>query len=161
MYDCLILDLDHTLINTVNSELDNLKMPDYIMFSGNEKQEVMQFNVYKRPHIEIFLDYVFKKYKYIIIWSAGNELYVKEIVKFILKDKYIPYLIMYKEIMGHEIYKNVLQLGYPFPDQILFLDDYPGFIQGLPTAQIIAAEQFYYCNLLDDYLKRLIEKRIV
>jgi carboxy-terminal domain RNA polymerase II polypeptide A small phosphatase len=77
MNQLLILDIDETLIHATTSQLPI--EPDFT-FS--------KYFVYKRPHLEEFLEECSRLFK-LAIWSSATDDYVDEIVKIII-PKHIP-----------------------------------------------------------------------
>jgi hypothetical protein len=80
----LILDLDNTLISAIG--LDEIK------WDKQDKKKALNFDttnmkdyyvIFHRPHLQRFLNYIFKKYN-VSIWSAGSKDYVLFIVKNII-----------------------------------------------------------------------------
>lgn len=70
----LILDLDETLIHATEKMLH--REPDFSVFN---------YNIYKRPHLELFLDEVANHF-HLAVWSSASDDYVEEIVKRIFKE---------------------------------------------------------------------------
>lgn len=64
----IILDLDETLVHATETKLKQ-----------KEDVRVSNYFVYKRPHLEFFLQELFEHFK-IGIWSSGNDDYVEKIV---------------------------------------------------------------------------------
>lgn len=72
----IILDLDHTLIHSVKPDKDMIENHDFtITLSGDNK-----YNLYKRPFLHEFIEFCFKYFEKVIIWSAGTEDYVDMIL---------------------------------------------------------------------------------
>ena len=74
----LILDLDETLIYSVESPLE--KLPDF---------SFGQFCTYKRPYLKEFLQFCFNNFE-VAVWTAATESYAVEIVKNIFEKNQIP-----------------------------------------------------------------------
>ncbi len=79
----LILDLDNTLISS----------QEYNTFQKNNKMEkfiytVMdtEYIVFHRPHLDTFLDFVFKNFN-VSVWTAGTKDYALFIIKHIILSK--------------------------------------------------------------------------
>jgi carboxy-terminal domain RNA polymerase II polypeptide A small phosphatase len=70
----LILDLDETLIHATKKQLSDA--PDFIVFD---------YFIYKRPHLDAFLQQCQEDYT-LAIWSSASDDYVKEIVKKIIPN---------------------------------------------------------------------------
>lgn len=70
----LIFDLDETLIHATK----NILKPEIDFKIG-------EFNIYKRPDVDEFLDKCFQNYK-VAIWSSADDEYVKETVKQLIPE---------------------------------------------------------------------------
>jgi len=83
---CIVLDIDETLINTRDAShkaTDEIKAsPDY--YTVNTRQGV--FWGTKRPHADEFLAYCVSRFDHVGFWSAGKEGYVDEVVKVLLQN---------------------------------------------------------------------------
>lgn len=119
MNKVIVLDVDHTLVDAVKT---NLGPPDeslcYII-SNN-------YYVYLRPHVHEFIDYCFFVTPYVIIWSAGTQSYIEDIIKFLL-DTYSFYRIITRSTYD-TIQKNVdllLTDNIVKSSLIIFIDDKP------------------------------------
>jgi TFIIF-interacting CTD phosphatase-like protein len=110
MLETVILDIDECLVSMfttrVNWKLYNtLRDPKHVkkrgdVFSitvGNEK-----FWGVKRPHLDEFLDFCFKTFKRVIVWSAGTSDYVEAVVNHIFRDSKTPHLVLTR---SHIIYE--------------------------------------------------------
>jgi hypothetical protein len=104
----LVLDIDHTLLCTsVNlEEFQNVDIysPEYLsvrsrIYSGQINYEGNNFSYWGilRPHLTEFLQYCFKRFQLVIIWSAGEKRYVHEMVKILFRDLPQPHLILTRE----------------------------------------------------------------
>ena len=80
----IVLDLDSTVINSIqsNEEKPNVKLPFYLMIDDDNPDEVY-YIVYERPHLQKFLDYIFKFYN-VGVWTAASKDYAIFIVENIL-----------------------------------------------------------------------------
>ena len=91
----LIIDIDQTIANSFENPdfLDKYEIytnPDvlakfkniqtYSMIISKSGQRTRIWGLF-RPHLKEFLDFVSKYFDHIIIWSAGTESYVKEIIE--------------------------------------------------------------------------------
>lgn len=92
----VILDLDNTLIKTFDKvktlkKLDILNYSDYsdivkriyiLDFYNGETSRRPQDHQWgiKRPHLDYFLDSLFKMFELVIVWSAGGDEYVNSVV---------------------------------------------------------------------------------
>ncbi|XP_037714816.1 CTD nuclear envelope phosphatase 1 [Drosophila subpulchrella] len=86
----LILDLDETLVHSCYSDPDthdnvgcNLlpegAQPDYVLSVTIEGVEPIAFRVFKRPHVDEFLEFVSKWYD-VVIYTASLEVYAAQVV---------------------------------------------------------------------------------
>ena len=83
----VILDLDSTLINSV--EAKNLSAVDPALTSGLKYFDfvhngVFQYRIFARPHLQEFLDYLFKNFNVAVFTAADKEYAYAIIKKFIL-----------------------------------------------------------------------------
>ena len=69
MQQLLVLDLDETLVFASESPL--ARPADFM---------ANQYHVYRRPHLEAFLESVSKHFR-LAVWSSANDAYVERIVK--------------------------------------------------------------------------------
>ena len=77
----IILDLDQTLIYSEFTK-DFKKSPKTDKFVHKKLDK--DYITFERPHLQVFLDYIFKKYN-VAIWTAANKSYAVAIInKFIL-----------------------------------------------------------------------------
>jgi hypothetical protein len=79
MYN-LILDIDGTLIQSLETKVENTKL---------RYTPILRFNTYHRPHLEEFLEFVFENFN-VSIWTCGTsgymELIINDIIKKIIKE---------------------------------------------------------------------------
>lgn len=184
----LILDLDNTLIHSLEppkgdhendgGAIDYVKEkydvdPDFIINS-----KTYNYFIYKRPYVDQFLKYVTKIFDYVIIWSAGTDMYVKLIVNKLFKSAHVkkPYMTLTRsdcEIAeGGGCRKNMKLLKRRFshkgitydPKHILFIDDLPYKIKNLPTNRIYSIKSFDvdknpFDNVLKSFARGSVCKR--
>jgi len=81
MKKLIILDLDHTILHSINSNVYNKFNYDYI-YNGTLTSE---FIIIHRPFLQDFFRYLFR-YFYVGVWSAGTKSYVQIIVDDIFKN---------------------------------------------------------------------------
>ena len=81
----IVLDLDETIVSThVDGEAFPLELLDHPDLSKDYYKITTREGTYwgvKRPHVDEFLSYCFKRFDAVAFWSAGKEQYVNEIVK--------------------------------------------------------------------------------
>ncbi len=103
---CLVLDMDETLVNSVVSEdglypLDKKKKYEkyskkyiynfsYTYFEDDGQLSLYKFLGTKRPFLDEFLDFCSMYFNKIMIWSAGEDKYVKNVCARIFKGKNEP-----------------------------------------------------------------------
>ncbi|EDW46975.1 CTD nuclear envelope phosphatase 1 [Drosophila sechellia] len=86
----LVLDLDETLVhscyldpdthdNVGCSQLPENARPDYVLNISIDGTEPIVFRVFKRPHVDEFLDFVSKWYD-LVIYTASLEAYAAQVV---------------------------------------------------------------------------------
>lgn len=147
----IILDVDNTLIHAIDKEdKENIKG-----CSGHCKNMIStpHYNVYLRPNLYSFLDFCFSMTPYVILWSAGNSPYIKEITKYVFKD-YKFYNIITKDTFG-TIYKNV---NWICSDKniknsmIIFIDDIPERIIKSENTVVITIYPFQCHHKSDNHL---------
>jgi len=85
----IVLDLDETLISTIMDESFNKtnKGYEYLRLYPDLRGRLFRLNVQethmwslKRPHVNTFLRYVLDNFGKVIVWSAGTDEYVNEVV---------------------------------------------------------------------------------
>jgi Dullard-like phosphatase family protein len=79
----LILDLDETLIYASEQALE--RTPDFTLFESTHHP----YFIYKRPHLETFLNFCFSVFK-VAIWTSSSKDYASGIVENILPDSQKP-----------------------------------------------------------------------
>ncbi|XP_017126282.1 CTD nuclear envelope phosphatase 1 [Drosophila elegans] len=86
----LVLDLDETLVHSCYSDselhesgscnqLPADAQPDYLLSVSIDGLEPIEFRVFKRPHVDVFLDFVSKWYD-LVIYTASLEVYAAQVV---------------------------------------------------------------------------------
>ncbi|XP_016986322.1 CTD nuclear envelope phosphatase 1 [Drosophila rhopaloa] len=86
----LVLDLDETLVHSCYSDAEHRESgncaqlpagarPDYLLSVSIDGLEPISFQVYKRPHVDVFLDFVSKWYD-LVIYTASLEVYAAQVV---------------------------------------------------------------------------------
>jgi len=72
----VVLDLDETLIHAEHKYVNCDKETPFCQFEN--------YNIFKRPHLDVFLQTVFTTYD-VYIWTAAYKSYAKFILKHLLK----------------------------------------------------------------------------
>lgn len=108
---CIVLDLDHTLLNTFNSSdlIDDLEIytnPKHLetkrqfyhfilddVYTHRGDGEQTEICGIRRPHLSEFLDFCFGYFKIVAVWSAGQAKYVKRICHDLFRDFRDPHCV--------------------------------------------------------------------
>jgi TFIIF-interacting CTD phosphatase-like protein len=166
----IILDLDETLINSVEIE-------EYEKIKDDFKSERLKshnmedyYKVFERPYLQKFLDYVFKHFN-VIIWTAASKDYAIFIIKHIIlagKNRNLKYIFFKYHCDTSKKYQNgsknlkLLSDNYEIPyiseNGAIIIDDYDEVHQIQPGNCVIAIP-FEYENsdsVHDDFLLKLI-----
>lgn len=185
----IVLDLDHTLIATHDNdkkELQNIILSNiiyypirnrlyYINASDMDENHLTKPGLgtncflwgIARPYYREFLQFCFQYFKYVIVWSAGKESYVQQIVKFLFKGLPNPHAIFtYNDLLVNGTYNVVKPLSYitaklPVTLEHLFvLDDNSKTFKENPDNGILITPYSEYSdanelNKTDDYLLQL------
>lgn len=171
----VLLDLDETLIySTVHKYELSYKEHDFAITDGEDT-----FRVFKRPHLDDFLDLLFSnKSLEVGVWTSANHLYASRMIPAIFGDRelkvafnfnrlvksYEPVQSMYGRnpaIYLKDLKKVKKATGYPF-ERILAVDDIPSFFRRqysnlIQVKPFIGLDQKDDTTLLDlaDYIFRL------
>mgnify|MGYP002778968918 CR=1 FL=1 len=125
----LILDLDETLIYATETRLEH--PPNFTLFENTEQP----YFVYKRPHLETFLEFCFAKFE-VAIWTSSSEDYARGVVDNILTSLQKPVFVWARtrctyqrnpETYEYEWLKNLTKLkrrGYKL-ENVVMVDDTP------------------------------------
>lgn len=87
----VVLDLDSTLVYARKADLNKYPTDDERNF-WVKPVEMGFYRVTVRKHLDAFLDHLYTQGYKVIIWSAGDAAYVKDIISVIFKGRYIDYL---------------------------------------------------------------------
>lgn len=152
---CIILDLDHTIIQTVHTDKDNYQNQIVTLDWSDCK-----YNLYLRNHLDVFLEFCFSKYQHVVLWTAATDNYVEMILPYLPLQGKQFYRIITRDLFDCTT-KN-LDWFLTDPDisanKTWFIDDIPSRIKGLPEENIIVAPKFdVHKNPTDQYLLNLIE----
>lgn len=107
---CIVLDVDETLVYTAenykkfsklglfsNSRYADLRVRTYRLnlefFDDSSDKISTDFIGIIRPHAEEFLEFCFKYFKVVAIWSAGQKSYVEKICDFLFRNLREPDII--------------------------------------------------------------------
>ncbi len=94
----VVLDLDETL---VHAQYKNIKCENIIPFCQFD-----ECDIYKRPHVDTFLDTVFTKYN-VYIWTAACKSYANFVLENLLKPNQIPVRVLTR----HDVMYRREQIG--------------------------------------------------
>lgn len=168
----IILDLDQTLISTEASEEFNFE-------KYKEKSKLFTVNdmdgyylVYSRPHLQSFLDYVFKNFN-VTVWTAASKDYALFIVDNILlgskKDRKLDFIMFSyhcewskrckKYTKSLEMLWDVYGLDNYNSTNTVIIDDYKKDVHKCQPENCIIAKPFEFREKNsehDDFLKKLI-----
>lgn len=73
----IVLDLDETLVS-VNLNLSS-PLKYHCKFSLDQDQDV--YYLCKRPHLDLFLKYIFKNFKTVSVWTAATRPYALKVIE--------------------------------------------------------------------------------
>lgn len=118
---CIILDMDETLVHIFDRTVDvsdiNIEDPAnydiknrlYFFESGHrDKRKMMGI---KRLYLDDFIDFCNWFFKVVVIWSAGEETYVRKTCKWIFRGHAPPFLILARDkCKGDELTKPLKYL---------------------------------------------------
>ena len=117
--NCIVLDLDQTLIATQDDKeslgkLGILSKPElmplrsrtyHITIEDLERPGIgtkYEFWGITRPHIKEFLLFCFSYFKIVAVWSAGKRPYVEAIVDYIFKDIRSPHVVFTHDDLDYD-----------------------------------------------------------
>jgi TFIIF-interacting CTD phosphatase-like protein len=152
----VVLDLDSTLIYSTDAIISEACVPSEDFFFVRPIARKMILKVQKRNHLDWFLDMLGKRYK-IIVWSAGGENYVKDIVSVLFKNRNIEYLLTCNHLADEMKKLSVIKNFVPNFEvkNCRLVDDNEDHMRG-------QEENFILVNPFkgesDDELKRIYEK---
>jgi len=117
----LVLDLDQTLIHATEERLDR-----------DEDFKLFEYHVYKRPHLDEFLEFAFSTFD-VGVWTSSGEQYAQGIVSEVFRVKHPAFLFSSLRCTlrrdfdtgGHVPVKRLSKLesrGYKL-DEIIAVDD--------------------------------------
>ncbi|KAF1717362.1 HAD family hydrolase [Pseudoxanthomonas wuyuanensis] len=166
----LVLDLDETLVFSTERQLDR-----------PADLSVVGYHVYKRPHLDSFLEFAFSRFK-VGVWTSSGRLYAEPLVAQLMPNRSIEFvwssmrcsLARDWETGAHSTQKRLAKLkklGFKL-EQIIGIDDTPSkyarnygnlvLVQeftGDPSDDELAHLPHYLENLSAQPNVRAIEKR--
>jgi TFIIF-interacting CTD phosphatase-like protein len=149
----VILDLDSTLINSV--EPKNLSAVDPKATSGLKYFDfihngVFQYRIFARPHLQDFLDYLFKNFNVAVFTAADKEYAYAIIKKFILTrpNRKLDFIftryhfeqgaMMYQKAKPLDMIFNLYKRQGYTPDNTYIIDDLSDVWQANPKNTVHA-----------------------
>ena len=166
----VVLDLDETLIHATTKE--DLGEPDFDMEG---------WKVYKRPHLNRFLDYCFEHFD-VAVWTSAGELFADGIVTQIMPSRALKFVWSAERCTQHfnsetleyyprKLLKKICRRGWS-ANRIVAIDDTPSkweasygnYVQVLPffgdrTDRELLDLQEYLSSLISVESVREIDKR--
>lgn len=145
----LVLDLDECLWHTFKKNVPNYQSKVFSITNSNHRAPYHKFTIYDigkprgsgiseqyegilRPHLYEFLNFAFRYFEHVIVWSAAHKSYVEELVKKLFRDHPQPLAVFTRDDVTYEdnvkndyhkpISTLVKKLGLHYSD-IVFVDD--------------------------------------
>jgi len=84
----IVLDIDETLLTSQEETPPYTKRTHKIKINDN------MIYIILRPHYKEFLEFCYDYFQRVIIWSAGEDIYVKKVVKILFNDLPYPDLVL-------------------------------------------------------------------
>jgi TFIIF-interacting CTD phosphatase-like protein len=112
----IFLDLDETLICSVEDG-ESLRVFPF------QKFKIEGFTVYKRPYLDTFLGFLFENFT-VSFWSAGEHMYVLEIIKNILPTGAVPKIILWRDHCEISLEQYACQKSIEWIKNIIPLEKY-------------------------------------
>lgn len=115
----VVLDVDECLLHTFTDDLD-WKLYRQLKANPETKHRVGKITFgehtvwfVKRPHLDSFLNFCFKHFETVSVWSAGIASYVEAVVAEIFKKRK-PHLVMTRSnVLNDSIHKDVYAYSKP------------------------------------------------
>lgn len=124
----IVLDLDETLVSVTTTRPAHY---DFEFQLGNTS-----YYVRKRPHLELFLGYIFKNFDTVNVWTAATRPYAEIVIRGIMTENQVRSLtyVLAREdlVINHngaiikplvKMYKGISGGPALDPDQTLMIDD--------------------------------------
>jgi len=150
----VVLDLDHTLINTETSSTPNPLLEKNCDF--HFKLQGIHYYVFKRPGVDKFIDVLTKNFKGIAVWTAAVSTYAKQIIKGVFGIKHIPKLVFIwtrNQTQSDEkgLYKALSKLWSDpslnktlNPNNTVHVDNTESVMRHNPQQALLVPDFFYY-----------------
>ena len=150
-YDCVVLDLDGSLICSCGKNYGTGERITFINSYGEEES----MWIHKRPGFDMFLEKCFE-HSVVGVWSMGQPGYVEEIVKlFPQKPKFVYNWCNCDREPGR-IFKRLDNI--PCDGSIVMIDDKRDILQESDRVEIIIIPEWHPRNVTDNTLYSLISK---
>lgn len=161
----VILDLDHTLINTEASEKPNPMLERKCDF--HFKLQGIHYYVFKRPGVDGFIDVLIKNFKGIAVWTAAIASYAKQIVKGLFGIKRAPKLFLIwtrnqTQSDDEGLYKSLGRLwkdplyGLHMNEKNTVHIDNTASVMRYNFGQALLVPDFYYCKPDPQNINRMV-----
>lgn len=143
----VVLDLDHTLIYARKADMKKYPNDDTRNFWI--KPVTLEFmRVTVRMYLKEFLDQLYERGYKVIVWSAGGDAYVKDVVSVIFKGRRLEYVLTHNHLKDVPNEQKVLSLITQYvpdfdPSQARLVDDSPDHFKGQEKLGI-QIRQFYF-----------------
>lgn len=115
-YDCIVLDLDGTLVVSSHKNRGNGILTTYTDCDGS----IDTIWIHKRPGLDLFLEQCFKLYT-VGVWSMGQPEYVNAVVSLFPQPPAFIYNWTHCDRDPHRVFKRLDQI--PHSGTILMIDD--------------------------------------
>lgn len=78
----IVLDIDGTLIDSSTNKIECVKPHFGVM------NDETTYYFYKRPYLDEFLEFCFKEFDSVSLWTAGDQFWLDNFIKNIIKKEY-------------------------------------------------------------------------
>jgi len=178
----IILDIDECLIHVFEiSKFPQVAETVKEMCAKNPMLRRRKFNMIlddgeefiaiKRPHLDKFLNFIFRYFEHVIIWSAGRKDYVQKVVEHLLKyDHQYPDLVFSRDeatyVDNKDYHKPISTIQLKHPELVdykntLFVDDKEDNFRNFPRNGIAIprfdSDEDNPYDEKDDMLMRLVD----
>lgn len=144
-YDCIVLDLDGTLIYSSEKKRRNSIK---ILYETSYKEQA-DIWVSKRPGFDKFLQQCFENYD-VGVWSMGQPGYVNAIIELFPQEPKFVYNWCHCDRSNGHIFKDLDKI--PYQGKIVMVDDSPEILEQCERVQSIIVPQWHPKNKSDNVL---------
>jgi len=126
----IVLDIDHTLLHAVDRRIDQVSDSAFCYFDVKKYQHL---DVFERPYLQHFLDYLFDNYN-VGIFTAGHEYYGDFVCEnIIMNEQRTPAFLLHREHFDEcqeifHTYKDLKYVEQLYPEfkasETIIIDDY-------------------------------------